>query len=145
LSLLFKIHIKLEKSKDYLKATFVLFLITLYTLLNSGLPDFVIFIGVIVVLANTISCLSAPYFEKYDEIIFNNAEWTLVEKSTRNEIIFEEGFISFECGLFILLTFKNNDFKRNMVVFLDQITPHINRELHLLMRKNIHSYKKGIN
>jgi len=105
-----------------MKVASVIHVFGLYVLLNSSLP-MSIQIGTSFVLIASImqiarSRIPVPAFAK---LSYHKNYW-LLHGIHGNEIRYERAYISFDAGLFFLLTLANDDLQKKLVVFNDQLT-----------------------
>ena len=132
--LLSDITITLNKSNDYLKLTILIYAGAIWVLWLSALP---LILKCLITLILLIILLQlwrgAIPFPSFTQISYQAGLWQLLGRDGQ-EYKFEQAFISFEGGLFFLLTFTGNSARKTIVVFSDQIATSQSRCLWLLRR-----------
>jgi len=138
LLLLSDIIITLNKSADYSKLTLLIYVGAIWVLWLSALP---LIISSLITLILLIVLLQlwrgAIAFPPFTQVSYQAGYWRL-QGSDGQEYKFEQAFISFEGGLFFLLTFTGYSARKTIVIFSDQITTSQTRHLWLLRRLQPH-------
>lgn len=137
------IAITLGKSADYVKLACLIHVFAVIVLLNSSLPMLLSMGLLFVLILSAISIvrlgIPLPGLIKLNR---HGTYWLLHGRSGE-ETRYEEVHISFEGGLFILLTLIGEDSKRTLVVFKDQLAADQYRALNVIGK--IHVKKEQSN
>ncbi len=126
--------IPLGKSSHYLRLVYLLHAFALVVLFNSALPWSVMAgFGVILICSVVLIARSKTPMPACKQLDYYVTHWLLHDmhgQSTR----FERAFISFDAGLFILLTLSGMQSTRKLVIFTDQLSSFQYRALFLIAR-----------
>ncbi len=124
--------ITLGKSNDYLRVAALLHVFGVVVLLNSSLLLLVKISMLFVLIASVFyiarSRIPVPAFSR---LSYHTNYW-LLHGIDSQETRYEQAHISFDAGLFFLLTFTNDGVEKKLVVFNDQLTPAQYRTLNII-------------
>ena len=126
------IIISLGKSKDYLRSAVLLHIFSAIVLFKSSWP-MMIKLGLcacLIVLLIHILRTRRPYSDSY-ELSHQKGYWLLHSRKSESSK-HEKLEITFEGGIFFLLTFTGISPKKTMLIFYDQISSSDHRALMLL-------------
>lgn len=116
------VTITLNKSKDYLKCTCLLHLLTLIVLMRSGLPlALKSFFGILVIVFFIKIFRAKLPLPNYQQLTYHRGYW-LLHETVGQQIKYERAEIGFEGGIFILLKLTGISPRKTLVIFKDQIT-----------------------
>ncbi|KTC65099.1 Uncharacterised protein (plasmid) [Legionella adelaidensis] len=119
-------------SKDYIKIIFVVYILGLYSLICSSFPGYITFLWTIFLSYHFFIQIKDKVPYHYKKLQYIGKKWVL-SANDKPFMEFSKARISFECGLFLLLTLKKDKKRKNLVIFLDQITLETNKKLHLIV------------
>lgn len=114
--------ITFNKSKDYLRSAFLLYLLAIIVLLRSGLPLVMQFIlGWVLILFFTKIIRNKFLFLDCQKLSYHVEYW-LLYRSSGQQIKYERASICFEGGMFMMLKLSGISPSTTLVIFNDQIT-----------------------
>ena len=124
--------INLKKSNDYVRCALLLHGVAILVLLRSGL-SWVAIIPLLMVLMGTLAPIlrSKRPLPRYEKLSYHPGYWLLHEVNG-SQMKYEHASIGFEGGIFILLTLANNNSKKVLTLFNDQITTEQYRTLKFM-------------
>ena len=67
----------------------------------------------------------------YNQLSYRTNYWLLHDVHGQ-EIKYEQAYISFDAGIFILLTLTNDDSRKKLVIFVDQLSTSEYRALNVI-------------
>ena len=124
--------ITLGKSTNYLRLVCLIHVFAIVVLLNSSW-SIMLQVGMVFVLMISIAHVVSnrtpePAFLK---LSYHANHW-LLHTIRGQEIKYEYAYISFDAGLFVILTLVNDGFQKKLVVFIDQLTTAQYRSLYIM-------------
>lgn len=116
------VTISLSKSKDYLRCAVFIYALAFIVLMRSGLPlSITIPLSLLLIIFLALTIYSNAPIQAYQLLTYRSGYW-LLNKVDGLEVKYEQLTISFDGGLFILLTLTGINPQKKMVVFKDQLT-----------------------
>ncbi len=128
--------ITLRQSNDYARLVFIIHLFAMLVLLQSAIPVSLIITGFLVLLI----CM-APLVRskipnpKYQSLSYRAGFWLLGARNGK-EPKYEQAYVSFDGGFFILLTLTGAGSPKTLVIFNDQLKVDQMRTLRLSSNAN---------
>lgn len=124
--------ITLGKSSTYLKLVCLIHVFAVVVLWNSSLPLYILIIMMLILLVSFIliaySRVPVPAF---NQLSYHKNYW-LLHDVYGHTIKYEQAHISFDAGLFVLLTLTGEDASKKLVIFADQLTTSQHRALNVI-------------
>ena len=124
--------ITLGKSYHYLRMTSLLHVFAVFVLFNSSLPMWLLISMLLIVLLSIIHIARSRRPEPaYYQLSYHKKYW-LLHGIDGQRIPYEQVHISFDAGLFVLLTLTGEKTSKKLVVFTDQLSTFQYRALHII-------------
>ena len=136
--------ITFKPSKDYLRGALVLHVLAIIVVLRSALPFLWMSIFIIIIICfflNILRC-KVPMPSCY-QLSHHCGYWFLYE-SNGSVKKYEQMSFGFDGGIFLVLKLTGIQFKKNLVIFYDQMRPEQYRELKFFYYSSVENNKNLI-
>lgn len=117
-------------SKDYRRLTWLIHLVAVVAVLRSGLSWSVSLLGLGIIVIGMVKMLASPPFAT-ERLSYHTSSWFLHSQGGP-ALQYEHVKISFDGGLFLVLTLQGISPKKTRVVFYDQLSIEEMRGLRLI-------------
>ena len=131
---LFDVTITFSRSRDFLKCVTFAHIAASTLLLQSNIPLFISIVGIILLIFSYLHTrhIHSPQPD-FISLKRQSGFWIMTDYQGK-ETKYDNAQIQFDGGLFFLLRLTNNEQKKTLVLFHDQITQDQHRRLQILSR-----------
>jgi hypothetical protein len=128
--------IKLGKSVDYLKLALLIYLSAIVALYYSACPLLLKLLGFALLLLQLLRIALHPIPSSCSFLIYTNGHWLLHDEHAQQKVYAKIRLV-ISTGLFFLVEFSGEkQWKRSIVIFVDQINENDHRLLKIIGRIN---------
>lgn len=126
--------ITLGKSNNYWRIACLIHLFAIVVLFNSSFPMLLLMMMSIVwMVSMTVIARTKIPVPAFSKLSYHLNYWILHSKFG-DQIRYKQARISFDAGLFFLLTLSREDSQKKLVIFNDQLTPDQYRALNVISK-----------
>jgi hypothetical protein len=124
--------ITLGKSNHYLRLVYLIYVFAVVVLWHSSLPLFVMICMLLILIMSLRQIVqSKTPVPEYRQLSYHKNYW-LLHDIHEQETKYEQAHISFDAGLFILLSLTDEIASKKLVIFVDQLSPFQYRALNVI-------------